>query len=215
MIRWDATQVAPVYWLVLWGLNSKDTHDLLISVFPDRSYDSINYMISQVRLQISILKGFEVGAKPEKHIAELVRKASKVAPIKEIADLKPLDLTKSEFIPSKVRSTQPRSKTPKPNFEQWPESHVPEKFELPDVKEIENTKSPQHPSTSPILGDILGKEPIFKRMVGVQTGRISSGEPIQVPDIANKEYSLEEVLNIAKKVGATKVCYKDFIIKFS
>lgn len=197
LLPWKAKEVSVIYWLVLWGLQTKEIVELSSPILTDRTHDGIGWMCTEVRKQVSILKKFEVTVPPQRGTAKLVREAAKLDPHKDIITLKPENLADVKFIPSLNRGPKPKTKVPQPHFEQVEKNETGftrEPYKLKGVKAHYVTKTV----------DSVSEHPLSKL-------------PSTIDKIENSvkgDYSLEEVLAICKKVGASKVQYKDYIIKF-
>lgn len=225
--NWKPVEVSPIYWLTLWGNTHKDIIDLVSPMLPNRTRDGVSTMCGEVRRQLSIIKGFEVGQKPSSNIPDLVRKASQIEPIRDIASLKPANLADVIFIPSKIRPHKP-AKVYAPKFTQVEANPPKDLSYIESSIFVKNTDEQKQKiskfvdqASLPKVGNFAGKaisslkEPdIEQRVFGID----STEELIKDIDEGRghfREPSLEDVLKAAKAAGASKVCYKDYTIKFS
>lgn len=239
LVAWTPKEASILYWLILWGLDHKSTYELATPLIPTRSPDAVRTMSSDIRRRLTDMKGLPIGADIHESLKRLVREASKIEPIQEIASLKPENLNDVKFIPIniKARLKKKHVKTPV-NFEQKaddelnslvrpkPEALAERMYKIKQKEFPNETKNPQESPQS-----LLGMTSESKVVVGKDlvtdfgSGYASQGSDFDVDkmmnklaetpfQLVNKEPSFEEVLKYAKEAGATKVCYKDYIIKF-
>lgn len=198
MDKWTPAEASNIYWLVLWGYHNKDIIELTKDILKDRSMDAINGYTSEIRRYLSKLKGLPITHPITKIVSTTTKAASKIPPIKYIEDMRPTDTDKVEFIPTLNRN-KPKSvggNKPSPNFEQRPEDYVPPvKLPIPSEEEMK-VKT-------------LEQRGVENKPSGVSIDRIFSKVSKE-----DKQPSLEEVLTVAKKLGASKVQWRDYIIKF-
>lgn len=202
--KWTPEEASVLYWLIVWGLPSKEAVDLATPLIKTRSVDALVTMSSEIRKQISIMKGFKYSVPVGGSIPNLVRAASKIQPPKEIADLRPKDLTQVRFVPVNGHGelTKPISK-PSPKFEQRPE----------DYTSPELTNSPLNsPSTVDVEKIIKNNPP--RQLSQTTEPSIAQKLADKITPLIKQELSLEEILILAKKHGAKKVQWRDYIIKF-
>lgn len=259
--NWKPSEASPIYWLTLWGNTHKDIVELVAPMLPTRTRDGVAAMCGEIRRQLSIIKGFEVGQKPSKNIPDLVRKASQIEPIRDIASLKPANLSDVKFIPSRIKPHNPPVNKRPTQFTQVDSNPSKDLSYVDNIVTVKNTpkqrkqlsdiveasKLPHIPNFAGKAISSLHESDIDQRVFGTDTEQLNfklnnldsldknkeqlksrimgfkgTGEQDLEGALAyldegrgRVEYSLEGVLKAAKAAGATKVCYKDYVIKFS
>lgn len=215
MRAWSPEEASTIYWLVFWGYSNKEVLELAKDVLSNRSPDGIQGYTTDARKYVSELRGFNVFPKASPRAKELFKRGSKISPVKEIETMRPEDLSKVEFKAAMTHIVKPGKKVANPiKYEQVdsnPKRSIEEK--LAQIKSLEIPRD----SPNTILGDPIAE----KDKVICGKDLVDAPIPIGKEFAINvafqekpKEPTLEEVLKAAKIAGATKVCYKDYVIKF-
>lgn len=207
---WKPEEVSSVYWMCVWGYKPKDIMAICSDVLPGRTPMSIGWMQGEVRKFLS--EGAKLLVLPERiavpnSTKALIRKASKIDPVKGIAEMKQ-DKT---FIPYTIGAERTKGTTKTPQFQQVVQN------------EVGNHREPYNRSDKPKVD-----EPIWTQIDSSRASELN--KPVSIvdsPDLRPLTYDREgrgtpqsemdriwNILHLAKAIGAKEVHYKDFIIKF-
>lgn len=209
MTKWTAEDISHLYWLSLWGCSPKDIIDLTKDLMPYRTILSIGSEITEVRRFIAYAKGNKETKKPSPITKILARQGSKIPPVKSIADLRPPDDGLDRFIHPKNNNQLgiPKVST-EHKYEQLKEGEENIKSKMPDGWKLQDGKDL---SAIKKAAALAGYEQIKKPRL--PTGGLKEELPVR-GEVVSTDFSLESVLQIARKNGARKVYWNGYTIKF-
>lgn len=218
---WKPEEASVLYWLVLWGCSNNEVVELTKDILKDRSLHSIKDYVVLVRKYISIDKGLDVTIPPNKTSVKVIKEASFIQPIKQIADLKPLALNNVLFKAAGHNIGKKKNVLKTPNFEQQPEGYV---KPLPEV-DYEKDMNDEEDIYDAVRNKIKAEQKNGTFNYGLTDKTKESLKNTRSNGFAEainslilpkqqKELPLEEILAIAKNAGAKKVEWNGYTIKF-
>lgn len=182
---WELKEFAIIYHLLMWGKTSSEVVSITEDELLNRhTKDAIHGQVGEIRRWISKTMGYPIGEEVSKRASETFNRASKIRPIEDILQYKPIEPSKHDFIPVRVhkRKVQPS--------------------ELPVVKPLpENTEE---------LVKQLNEQQLKEAREAIEAMNYMEHHPNRV----KPEPTIIEVIEAAKAMGVKEVEYKGLLLRF-